>query len=178
MDGFFGIGVWEMLVIAVIALVVLGPKQMIVMSRKAGEYLRQFRELWTQLSAAWQKEINAMDSTDVVTEVSKEIQGLKQDMQKTIQTLQGEVTTAATIAPPTTAKPTTQGTLTTQASPTAPTSPTVLPSPPPSTAPTTPANGSTPVPESTEAEAEQAQPPAPPPSNPTYSAWIDKSNQG
>jgi sec-independent protein translocase protein TatB len=148
-----------MLVIAAIALIVLGPKQMILMSRKAGEYMRQFRELWLQLSAAWQKELDTLEDINVTAQVSKEIQGLKQDVQKTLQTLQGEVTTATTIAPPTTAKPVT---------------------------PAIPANGNTPAaaeakpelpPDSTPASATASEP-APTDSKPTYSAWIDKSNQG
>jgi len=170
MDGFFGIGAWEMLVIAAIALIVLGPKQMILMSRKAGEYLRQFRELWTQLSAAWQKELDGIDGRNVVAEVSQEIQGLKSDVQKTIQTLQGEVTTAMpTIAPPTTAKPT--------MTPTPMVSePTPMVSEPTLTEPAAPSpnsNGS-----SAETKPEQpASTPASPQTKRTYSAWVDKSSQ-
>jgi sec-independent protein translocase protein TatB len=147
MDQFFGIGLWELLMIAVIALVVLGPRQMIRMSRKAGEYARQFRSLWEQWSVVLQKELGALDGTNVVHEVSQEIQGLKSEMQKSLQALQSEATTATTIAPPTTASP-------------------VIPSPPP------PTNG-----EAATTPPDTNPTSSKPPTQPSYSAWIDKSTK-
>ncbi len=148
MDQFFGIGLWEVLMIAVIALVVLGPKQMIRMSRKAGEYARQLRSMWEQWSVILQKELGALDGTNVIHEVSQEIQGLKSEMQKSLQAFQSEVTTATTIAPPAATSP-------------------VIPSPPP------PTNEEAPTTTSPDANSASSKPPT----QPTYSAWIDKSTK-
>lgn len=59
---FFGIGSWELLVIAILALVILGPKQMIMLARKAGELLRRLQQEWEQTYGTLQREIKDIET--------------------------------------------------------------------------------------------------------------------
>ncbi len=67
---FFGIGNWEVLVIAILALVILGPKQMIMMARKAGELLRRLQQEWERTYGTLQREVMDIEA-DVNTPASK-----------------------------------------------------------------------------------------------------------
>ncbi|MEK9164194.1 MAG: twin-arginine translocase TatA/TatE family subunit [Chloroflexota bacterium] len=67
---FFGIGSWEVLVIAILALVILGPKQMIIMARKAGELLRRLQREWERTYGTLEREMKDIE-TDVTTPTSK-----------------------------------------------------------------------------------------------------------
>lgn len=67
---FFGIGSWEILVIAILALVILGPKQMIMLARKAGELLRRLQQEWEQTYGTLQRELKDIE-TGVTTPASK-----------------------------------------------------------------------------------------------------------
>jgi sec-independent protein translocase protein TatB len=79
--GFFGIGTWELLVIGLIALIVLGPKQMIVMARKAGELLRQFQQIWQEASKTIDREIRVIEEeTGSIGSIGKEIQSIAKDV--------------------------------------------------------------------------------------------------
>ena len=59
---FFGIGSWEGLVIAILALVILGPKQMIMMARKAGELLRRVQREWDQTYGTLEREMKDIET--------------------------------------------------------------------------------------------------------------------
>jgi Tat protein translocase TatB subunit len=67
---FFGIGSWEVLVIAILALVILGPKQMIVLARKAGELLRRLQQEWEQTYGTLQREMKEIE-TDTIAPPSE-----------------------------------------------------------------------------------------------------------
>lgn len=80
-----GIGTWELMVIGLIALVVLGPKQMIVMARKAGELLRQMQEIWAEASKTIDKEIKAIEEeAGDITTLPKEITALTNEMKNAL----------------------------------------------------------------------------------------------
>ncbi|MBI3242620.1 MAG: twin-arginine translocase TatA/TatE family subunit [Chloroflexi bacterium] len=97
MDQFFGIGLWELLMIAVIALVVLGPRQMIILSRKAGEYLRILNQMWQKASAEIKDQLDEIedDSGGLV----KELDALKDEVTKSVQSLQENFTIASPLPP-------------------------------------------------------------------------------
>jgi len=58
MDGIFGVGISEILVIIVIMLVVGGPKNMVKWSREAGRILRDMRLAWDRFSKEMEKELD------------------------------------------------------------------------------------------------------------------------
>ncbi len=79
--GFFGIGAWELLVIGLLALIILGPKQMILLARKAGELLRQFQQIWQEASKTIDREIRVIESeTGGIATIGKDIQSLAKEV--------------------------------------------------------------------------------------------------
>jgi sec-independent protein translocase protein TatB len=181
---FLGIGTWELMVIGLIALVVLGPKQMIILARRAGELLRQFQAIWQEASKTIDKEIKAIESeAGDLTQLPKEITALTTEMKNALNLdLAGNGKPQPTPPPAPSIKP-----------PHAPTTQTAWqasPTPPPAT----PGNGTETVsPTSQPANANDqttetpkhptaatpsiptSQPPSNPPT-PKYSAWKSKSN--
>jgi Sec-independent protein translocase protein TatA len=58
MDGIFGIGLGEMLVIIIVLLVIGGPENMVKWSREAGRMIRQFYDAVSRLSAEASRELD------------------------------------------------------------------------------------------------------------------------
>jgi sec-independent protein translocase protein TatB len=190
---FMGIGTWELMMIGLIALIVLGPKQMIIMARKAGELLRQVQEIWGEASKTIDKEIKAIEEeAGDLTALPKEITALTNDMRNALRidnlipSSRSESTAASqpTIRPPTApawtaTPPPADPTLATPAdASTAPSQPaapapvsdqTTQPDQPP--APTT--SATTGPATSTPAENQPSQPAGTPVK---YSAWTSKKN--
>ena len=57
MDSFFGIGIFELFLIAVIALVVLGPERLPGAMRTVAGYFRQIREVSSEFTSQFSEEI-------------------------------------------------------------------------------------------------------------------------
>lgn len=57
-----GIGLWEVLVIMVVLLIVVGPRRLPELSRKLGELARQFKTVTNELSRDIERQIR--DETD------------------------------------------------------------------------------------------------------------------
>src|SRR5574341_2665173 len=176
--GLFGIGVWELLVIGLIALIVLGPKQMIRMARQAGELLRQFQQVWLEASKTIDKELRAIeDDTSDLGSLGKEIESLPKDIKSAVTvSIPGNGGTP-TIRPPDASTP-----APTPAKPTAaPTPPSAWgSSPPPLTPQTTtgPASQSPNPPTGQPADTPETQSPSLPAARPQtrYPAWTSKPN--
>jgi sec-independent protein translocase protein TatB len=152
MDQFFGIGLWELLMIAVIALVVLGPRQMIILSRKAGEYLRILNQMWAKASAELKDQLDEID--DDTGGVTKGFEALKNEATKAVQSLQENLTIAS--PPP----------------PNGSEQPAALPK---TTA--APSTSASPAPTADAPKQEAASPAKPEttgPPKPSYSAWVGK----
>ena len=77
---FFGIGAWEILLIGLIALTIFGPKQLILLARKAGEYTRKFQLMWLENMKVLEDEVRAIENE--VTDVKKELENVGTDLQK------------------------------------------------------------------------------------------------
>ncbi len=150
MDQFFGIGLWELLMIAVIALVVLGPRQMIILSRKAGEYLRILNQMWQKASAEIKDQLDGIED-ETTGSLVQDIEAIKNKVTQSVQSLQENLTIASPPPPNGSGQPTAPP----QPSTTAPPAPTAETPKPEST-----------VPPETETTA---------PTKPTYSAWVSKS---
>ncbi len=60
--GFSGIGIWEILLILIVALIVLGPRRLPEIARTLGKTVRAIRKASTDLTTAVTREIEATQS--------------------------------------------------------------------------------------------------------------------
>lgn len=88
----FDIGFWEIAIIGVIALLVLGPERLPRVARTAGKYLSKARRTWSSVRREIERELAAEDlrrdleqpikaATEVRDELSESLQEVKADMQ-------------------------------------------------------------------------------------------------
>jgi sec-independent protein translocase protein TatA len=56
--GFSGIGIWEILLILIVALIVLGPSKVPEIARKLGQAIRAIRKASAELTTAVTKELD------------------------------------------------------------------------------------------------------------------------
>jgi sec-independent protein translocase protein TatB len=56
-DGFFGIGISELVMIAVVALVVLGPQRLPATMRSVAQFLKQIRGMYNELTSQFSEEL-------------------------------------------------------------------------------------------------------------------------
>ena len=61
MDSFFGIGIVELLVVAVIALIVLGPERLPSAARAVAKFFGQLRQLSSEFSQQFGEELKVLD---------------------------------------------------------------------------------------------------------------------
>ena len=61
MDSFFGIGLFELMLIAIIALVVLGPERLPAAMREVAKYMRQLREISGEFQSQFSEELKMLD---------------------------------------------------------------------------------------------------------------------
>ena len=59
--GFSGIGIWEILLILVVALIVLGPKRLPEIARTLGKTVRAIKKASTDLTTAVTREVEAQE---------------------------------------------------------------------------------------------------------------------
>jgi len=59
---FFGIGAMELLLILVLALIVMGPRQLPQAARKLAILMRDLRRMWTELSTDFARELNVEEA--------------------------------------------------------------------------------------------------------------------
>lgn len=64
MDSFFGIGLMELFVIAVIALIVLGPERLPGAMRSVANFMRQVREVGSEFTSQFSEEIKMIEEMD------------------------------------------------------------------------------------------------------------------
>ena len=78
MDGIFGVGIAEVMVIVVVILVIGGPKNAVKWSRDLGRMLRQAREIWQQMMKDLEKDLG---------EDGKEIMKATRDLTRNINSV-------------------------------------------------------------------------------------------
>ncbi len=61
MDGFFGIGILELFVIAILALIVLGPERLPGVMREGAKYIRALRKMTNDFTSQFSDELKALD---------------------------------------------------------------------------------------------------------------------
>jgi sec-independent protein translocase protein TatB len=64
MDSFFGIGVMELFLIAIIALIVLGPERLPGAMRAIAGFMRQLREMSNEFTSQFSEEIKMLEEMD------------------------------------------------------------------------------------------------------------------
>ncbi|MFO7631622.1 MAG: Sec-independent protein translocase protein TatB [Caldilinea sp.] len=64
MDSFFGIGLMELFLIAVIALVVLGPERLPGAMRSIANFMRQVRDIGSEFTSQFSEEIKMIEEMD------------------------------------------------------------------------------------------------------------------
>ncbi len=110
---FLGIGVPELIVIIILALVFIGPQEMPKMARRAAKWIRNLRQMSEGFTTEWQREINATISLEELKELKDELEAAKKSLQSLTtgvtavgddikNTVQSAVPTGNIIAPPTT----------------------------------------------------------------------------
>jgi sec-independent protein translocase protein TatA len=87
---FFGIGIPELLLILVIALVVFGPQRLPEIGRSIGKAVRDFREMSAGFTSEWQElskefEETASEVQREVKEVEAQIGEFESDIEKVAQ---------------------------------------------------------------------------------------------
>ena len=61
MDSFFGIGMFELIMIAVIALLVMGPERLPSAMREMAKYMRQLRNISNEFQSQFSEELKLLD---------------------------------------------------------------------------------------------------------------------
>jgi sec-independent protein translocase protein TatB len=87
----FDIGFWEILVILVVALLVVGPDRLPGLAREVGLWVRKIRGFVTSVRADIEQEFQAEELRKLLNEQNKEISQLKDMMRETEQELRSEV---------------------------------------------------------------------------------------
>ncbi|OQY28048.1 MAG: twin arginine-targeting protein translocase TatB [Anaerolineaceae bacterium 4572_5.2] len=114
---FLGIGVPELIVIIILALVFIGPHEMPKMANRTAKWIRSLRKMSEGFTTEWQREINATISLDELKELKEELDAAKKSLQSLTtgitnvgddikNTVQSAAPTDNTIASPATPKPT------------------------------------------------------------------------
>ena len=68
MNGFGGIGGWELVLLAVIMMAVLGPERMIKHAFQIGTWARQFSRYWKEGTSAFRQELRNLESESQMSE--------------------------------------------------------------------------------------------------------------
>jgi sec-independent protein translocase protein TatB len=87
----FDIGFWEILIILVVALLVVGPDRLPGLAREVGLWVRKIRGFVTSVRADIEQEFQAEELRKLLNEQNKEISQLKDMMRETEQELRSEV---------------------------------------------------------------------------------------
>jgi len=83
----FDIGFWELGIIALVALVVVGPERLPKLAYTAGKWLGKGRKVLSQVKAEIDKEIKAEELKEILEEQKKQLQPLEEVMEDTSESL-------------------------------------------------------------------------------------------
>jgi sec-independent protein translocase protein TatB len=89
----FDVGLMEMLVIGVVALIVLGPERLPKAARQLGFYVRKARQSWYSVRAEFERELAADELKRSVkaSELTQSLQEAKQALQDSVSELRDEL---------------------------------------------------------------------------------------
>lgn len=79
MDGIFGVGVAEVIVIGLVLFIIGGPENTAKWARELGRWVRKAREAWSDVMAQLEDELGdeGKELVDVAREVGQEMRGLR-----------------------------------------------------------------------------------------------------
>ncbi|MCC6505289.1 MAG: Sec-independent protein translocase protein TatB [Alphaproteobacteria bacterium ADurb.BinA280] len=88
----FDVGLMEMLVIGVVALIVLGPERLPKAARKLGFYVRKARQSWHSVRAEFERELATEELKRSVkaSELTQSLQEAKQALQESVSDVRDE----------------------------------------------------------------------------------------
>ncbi|HBY95499.1 MAG TPA: twin-arginine translocase subunit TatB, partial [Chloroflexi bacterium] len=93
---FFNIGLGEMVVIFVIALIIFGPERLPEIGRQAGKMLREFRKMTSEVTTQVQRELELIEepvrevqtiATDASNQARREVERLQEPVKEARETL-------------------------------------------------------------------------------------------
>ena len=87
--GFFGMGVQEIVIIAIVALIIFGPDRLPEMASQAGKLLRDARRMTADLQGEFERE-SGVNVRELRGQVDREIAGIKGELAGVNSTLQKE----------------------------------------------------------------------------------------
>lgn len=87
--GFFGMGVQEIVIIAIVALIIFGPDRLPEMAGQAGKLLRDARKMTSDLQGEFERE-SGVNVRELRGQVDREIAGIKGELSGVNSTLQKE----------------------------------------------------------------------------------------
>lgn len=91
--GFLGMGVQEIVIIAIVALIIFGPDRLPELAGQAGKLLRDARRMTTDLQGEFEREAG-VNVRELRSQVDREIAGVKGEITGATNTLQKEVGSA------------------------------------------------------------------------------------
>jgi len=91
--GFLGMGVQEIVIIAIVALIIFGPDRLPELAGQAGKLLRDARRMTTDLQGEFEREAG-VNVRELRSQVDREIAGVKGELTGATNTLQKEVSSA------------------------------------------------------------------------------------
>lgn len=79
MDGIFGVGVAEVIVIGLVLFIIGGPENTAKWARELGRWVRKAREAWSDVMAQLEDELGdeGKELVDAAREVGQEVRGLR-----------------------------------------------------------------------------------------------------
>lgn len=89
--GFLGMGMQEIVIIAIVALIIFGPERLPEMAGQAGKLLRDARKMTTDLQGEFERE-SGVNVRELRGQVDREIAGIKGELAGVNSTLQKEAT--------------------------------------------------------------------------------------
>jgi sec-independent protein translocase protein TatB len=102
MEGFFGIGFQELVMIAVVALIVLGPERLPATLREVAKFIRQIRNLTNEFTQQFGDDFKALEDLDPRRMLQQAINSIDEEEQAKDGTAKGKTTPAKPAAAATT----------------------------------------------------------------------------
>jgi sec-independent protein translocase protein TatB len=79
----FDIGIWELSLILIVALLVVGPERLPALARKAGSYYSKARRMVSSVRDEVERELRTEDLRQMLNEQQEQIRSLKQIVNET-----------------------------------------------------------------------------------------------
>jgi sec-independent protein translocase protein TatA len=96
------LGISEMVVIFIVALLVFGPKKLPELGKSLGKGIREFRKATNELKSTWEEQVRDIEApiNDVKKDLNEMGQNLKSDMHNVIEPEPSATSTHDTKEPP------------------------------------------------------------------------------